>query len=235
MDRVCFVPYTRMKLNKATEAGWPHMDQARVTRRGTLECVQGFVTLNEIGEGEVALTVYEGAHVHHRAFFDDHLSKDPERFAKCASHDWLKFDTKSAGSDRAWYMAQPGVREVRVHAPAGSAVLWDSRLPHHAMPPKDNALRQQRATDRYVIYTCMTPREWATPKVLEKRIKQHETGRATSHWPQDGTAFPYKPRTYGAETALLDPTFDPVSRQLVHLPTRTTDYPLVRRLVGYTE
>jgi hypothetical protein len=164
MDRVCFVPHERLRLNKATQAGWPHLDQSRATRRGTLECVQGFLTLNAIGAGEVALTVYEGAHRYHKRFFDEVVSKDAERAHKCAKDDWLKFDAKGAGADRAWYMAQPGVREVRVHAPAGAVVLWESRLPHHAMPPADNA--QRSTVDRFVIYSCMVPRAWATPGVV---------------------------------------------------------------------
>ncbi len=230
MDRVCFVPYNRLKLNARTAKGWPHMDQSRVTRRGTLECVQGFVTLNPIGAGEVALTVYEGAHVHHAAFFKEHLSRDHDRFTKCAKADWIKFDE---ASDRAWFMAQPGVKEVRVHAPAGSLILWDSRLPHHAMPPADNA--QRSTIDRYVVYVCMTPRAWATEDVLKKRIRSHETGRTTPHWPHDGGVFPLKPRLYSKDVTLLDPTFDPAKLQVAHLPEEVADYALLRRLVGYDE
>jgi ectoine hydroxylase-related dioxygenase (phytanoyl-CoA dioxygenase family) len=231
MDRVCFVPHERLRMNKANQAGWMHMDQARVARRGTLECVQGFVTLNDIGAGEVALQVLEGAHKYHRQFFDEHLAVvDPERLSKCQNADWHKFD-KDEGRDHAWYLAQPGVREVRVHAPAGSMVLWDSRVPHHAMPPKDNAHRSQ--IDRFVIYSCMVPRAWATQENMKKRIKAFETGRATSHWPQDGKAFPKKPRTYGKDTVLLDPNDDPVEKQVALLPTRVSNYALLRRLVGY--
>ena len=230
MDRVCFVPYERLRINKANQAGWPHLDQARATRRGTLECVQGFVTLNDIGPNEVALQVYEGAHKYHKRFFEEVVCKDADRAHKCANDDWCKFDA-AAGTDRAWYMAQPGVKEVRVHAPAGSLILWESRLPHHAMPPADNAQRSR--VDRFVIYSCMVPRAWASDAVLAKRIKSFEAGRATPHWPHEGKAFPHKPRTYGKDTTLLDPNFDPRVRQLPALETRTTNYGLVKRLVGF--
>jgi hypothetical protein len=227
MDRACFVPYTRLKINAKNKMGWLHMDQARLQRRGTLECVQGFVTLNDIGPGEVALTVYEGAHKHHGRFFSEHL--DAERSGKCANADWLKFEE----ADKAWYLAQEGVRETRVHAPAGSLVLWESRLPHHAMPPLEPAARSQ--IDRYVIYTCMVPRAWALPGALEKRIAAFEAGRATSHWPQDSKLFGLKPRVYGGkpEDVLLDPNYDPVKKQVEKLPQTVSDFPLLKKLVGY--
>jgi len=231
MDRVCFVPNDRLKLNKGNEQGWPHLDQAQVNRRGTLECVQGFVTLNDIGEGEVSLQVYEGAHKHHKRFFTERVAKDQKRWEGCYSTDWCKLDAE--GQDRAWYMNQTGVKEVRVHAKAGSLVLWDSRLPHHAMPPKENAKRSK--VDRFVIYSCMVPRRWANSTALEKRMKAHEKGLATPHWPHDGKTFPYKPRTYSKDTPLIDPTFNPVERQLNPLPNKVSNYALVRRLVGYDE
>jgi len=228
MDRACFVPYTRLKINKGNAGGWVHIDQSAASRRGTLECVQGFVTLNDIGPGEVALTVYEGAHKHHSRFFSEHL--DAERSAKCATSNWLKFEE----ADKAWYLAQNGVKETRVHAPAGSLVLWESRLPHHAMPPETQAARSQ--IDRYVIYTCMVPRIWASEEALKKRIAAFEKGRATTHWPQDAKLFALKPRTYGGapDEVLLDPHYDPVTKQVAKLPGAVSDFALVQKLVGYS-
>jgi hypothetical protein len=228
MDRACFVPYTRLKINKANQAGWWHLDQATTARRGTLECVQGFVTLNDIGAGEVALTVLEGAHRHHARFFSEHLSE--ERVAKCKK-DWVKFDPDA--KDKEWYLAQEGVRETRVHAPAGSLVLWESRLPHHAMPPLDPAARSQ--IDRYVIYTCMVPRSWALLRILKKRTEAFESGRATSHWPHDARLFGEKPWVRGAdpEEVLIDPHYDPVTKQVAKLPGAVSDFAMVQKLVGY--
>jgi hypothetical protein len=228
MDRACFVPYTRLKMNKKAALGWWHLDQAVAGRRGTLECVQGFVTLNDIGPGEVALTVLEGAHKHHARFFSEHLAD--ERLGKITK-DWVKFIPTE--KDKEWYLAQEGVRETRVHAPAGSLVLWESRLPHHAMPPENPAARSQ--IDRYVIYTCMVPRSWARLTILKRRIAAFERGRATSHWPQDARLFGEKPWVRGAdpEEVLLDPHFDPVKKQVEKLPQTVSDYLLLKRLVGY--
>jgi ectoine hydroxylase-related dioxygenase (phytanoyl-CoA dioxygenase family) len=229
MDRVCFVPYERLKLNAVTADGWMHMDQSRRHRRGTLECVQGLVTLNDIGAGEVALEVFEGAHRYHKLFFEQCMPLDSEEEKAANKRDWCRLSAEQ----KQWYLQQKGVKQVRVHAKAGSLILWDSRLPHHAMPPRDNSQRSK--VDRSVIYSCMVPRSWATPKILKKRIKAFENGRATSHWPQDGNTFQYKPRTYSSDIELFESDFDPQERQLKFLPTQTTNYPLLRRLVGYEQ
>lgn len=165
MDRVCFVPHNRLNVTKRTENGWIHLDQSSQNRRGRLECVQGFITLNDIGAGEVALEVLAGAHCHHAAFFTHLTSADKKREEASRKTDWLKF----TDSDRVWFEKQSDVKRKRVHARAGSLVLWDSRLPRHAVPPHNSSERS--AIDRYVIYVCMVPRAWATPQALLKRIK----------------------------------------------------------------
>ena len=224
MDRVCFVPSTRLKLNKKTELGWMHVDQSRRGRRGNLECFQGFITLNEIGASEVALEVMKGAHKCHRKFFEERHPLNTETELKTKNSDWFKF----AAEDIAWYEKQPNVERTRVHAKAGSLVLWDSRLPHHAMPPRDNNERSD--VDRYVIYTCFTPRAWANEATLKHRVKAFEGGRATPHWPHDKRMFNFKPRTYGNELPLAD--FD-VAKQLKKLKDESSDYELIKTLAGY--
>lgn len=224
MDRVCFVPSNRLKITKRTEKGWLHLDQSSQNRRGPLHCVQGFITLNNIGAGEVSLEVLAGAHRHHKAFFEHLAATDKTRDEGSEKADWLKF----SDDDLVWYEKQDGVERVRVHAPAGSIVLWDSRLPHHAVPPRDSA--QRSSVDRYVIYVCMVPRAWASPATLLKRICAFEKGRATPHWPHDSRMFPLKPRTYGKELICKD--FD-VTQQVNKTRQAVDDPTLFRRLIGY--
>jgi len=218
MDRVCFVPPSRLH-NKQS---WWHLDQTNTDLRGRFACVQGFVTLEDIGEGEVALEVMEGANPHHGTFFSEHL--DPQRAAKCTTGNWHKFEPK----DTAWYLSRPGVAVKRVHAPAGSLVLWDSRLPHHAGPPADPSKRSQKT--RFVIYTCMMPREEASDKTIAKRLEAYEQGRAMSHWPNAPKLFAKKPRTYGKELPCAD--FD-IPAMVARAQKRVSDWPLMRRLIGY--
>ena len=231
MDRACFVPYEQLKMNAKNAKGWWHIDQARIARRGPLQCVQGLVTLNDMGEGEVCLEVLEGAHRHHAAFFRERIETDAKRQADTRNDDWYKFDADTGG-DLAWYLSQPGVKRVRCYAKAGSLILWESRLPHQAQPPQNNALRSK--IDRYAIYACMIPREWVKDgKVLQKRQKHFESGRATPHWPDSAKPFPAKPRTYG--TPLPFPTYNVLESQVQVLEQRlgADDYARAKRLVGY--
>lgn len=68
-----------------------------------------------------------------------------------------------------------GVKVTRVHAKKGSLILWDSRLPHHAVPPVEgNMLFMERVVGllsvqrsgraRFCIYVCMVPRRLGTEK-----------------------------------------------------------------------
>lgn len=53
-----------------------------------------------------------------------------------------------------WYKCNENVEEIRIKAPKGSLVLWDSRLIHQNSPPQKG---RENARWRYVIYTCMLP------------------------------------------------------------------------------
>jgi hypothetical protein len=234
MDRICFVPYERLKMTARNEFGWPHLDQSREGRRGPLKCVQGLVTFNPIGPGEVALVVYQNSHKHHARFFTERVEHDADRNKTSLKKDFCKLTEQ----DRAWYLAQPGVEEVRVHAPEGSLILWDSRTVHHALPPLDNT--QRSMMDRYVLYSCMVPRAWAKPSAIAKRIQHFENGRSTPHWPHDGLSFPSKPRVYSKEDreTMIDPAFDPKTRQpldafFAAFQENPSECALLRRLIGY--
>ena len=54
-------------------------------------------------------------------------------------------------------------------------ILFDSRTFHcNVKPSGDNY--------RMCTYVSMQPREYATPKELQTRIKLYENGRMTGHW-----------------------------------------------------
>eukprot|EP01128_Nolandella_sp_AFSM9_P011218 TRINITY_DN793_c0_g1_i1.p1 TRINITY_DN793_c0_g1~~TRINITY_DN793_c0_g1_i1.p1 ORF type:complete len:363 (-),score=77.14 TRINITY_DN793_c0_g1_i1:53-1141(-) len=220
MDRVCFVPPTQLLTGKT----WWHLDQSSVKRRGVLACVQGMLILEDIDEGDVALQVMANSHKHHAQFFEEHLSQDEVRFGKCKNMDWHKFNE----GDTDWYLKQKDVEKVRVHGKKGSLILWDSRLPHHAVPPPRD-IRSGRT--RLCIYVCMVPRKLAPEKRILAHKKWFETGRATSHWPQDSKPFARIPRTYGG--ALREfPGFN-LEKQLRDRDEKVSDVKKMRRLVGY--
>ena len=59
----------------------------------------------------------------------------------------------------------------------GDMLLWDSRTAHMVCPPLD------MATERMVVYVCMTPRRFADEETLRLRRHAYANGIATTHWP----------------------------------------------------
>lgn len=163
-------------------ADWIHTDQspAKLGRW----CIQGLITLEDMDAHDGTLAVYKEGHKHHKALFAE----------KNVYHtkDWHKFTDE----ELIWLLEQPGVGEHHVSAPAGSLVLWDSRVPHCAIAP---AKGRPHPRFRYAIYVCMMPRRFANAKMLAKRAKAFQNMRLTNHWPITPKLFPEKPRNYGGE------------------------------------
>ena len=208
MDRVCFVPKT-MLVRKSPS--WWHLDQAKPSKWGGLYCVQGFLALEDIAPGDVALQVLKGAHRYHRKFMQ-HTGEEP------------KIDRyKLKDGDLEWYI-EKGCEIALIYVKKGSFILWDSRIPHQAK----RDLTFEPVHDRYVIYVSMIPRVWVSEKKLAARIKAFETGRATSHWPDEARLFAAKPRFGQTERF----TFD-LEKQLNHRDKKVSDTELMLKLVGY--
>lgn len=188
------------------EVGWLHCDQALKGKDvGKRTCIQSWVTANHVEEGDATLVFLEGSHAHHAAFAEqlgDGASTD----------DWYKLTEE----DMRWYTNEKGCARVHVKCPAGSLVLWDSRTIHSGTEPER---ARKKAKLRCVSYLCYTPRRWATPSIIRKRVKAFQEGRTTTHWPHRPKLFPKTPRTYGAPVpnvgAISQPLMSALGRRLV--------------------
>ena len=219
MDRVCFVPKTMLRRKNKS---WWHLDQAKTEKWGKLECIQGFVTLEDIDPGDVALQVLSGAHDYHAEFM--------KKLGEKHKDDWYKFK----GEDLEWYTSKPKVELKSVFAKKGSVVLWDSRIPHQAQRDLEamaKRIKKDNLNNRYVIYVCMLPRERVKESKLAARIKAFEEGRATSHWPTEAKLFAKMPR-WGAAEAITKYKFNQ-KKQLRHRDEKVTNPDLMRKLAGY--
>lgn len=163
---------------------WLHLDQS--PHRSDFECVQGWVTAEDVGHGDATLTVLEGSHKLHAKFAREHgLEKDKNYKA-----DWLKLSPEQ----EQWYRDQ-GCTQVAIECPKGAMVLWDSRTVHAGRSPVKG-----RATprNRFVAYVCMMPSSKLTDLERNKKQRACLEGRLTSHWPATRVKlFPKYPRTYG--------------------------------------
>lgn len=180
---------------------WYHSDQ-RPTKLGR-HCIQGWVTLEDVGPQDATLRLLAGSHLQH------------QRLKKPVSGDWYRLDDAEKKEMR------QDCEEVFVSCPKGSMVLWDSRTVHCAAAPRPG---REAARWRYVIYTCMHPRRFATEKELSKKRQVFLDGRTSSHWPSPVKMFPKVPRSYGKE---LPPWVNPPAYPLEQLT------PLGKRLAGF--
>jgi len=183
---------------------WLHSDQAPT--RSDFECVQGWVTGENVEAGDATLRVLPGSH--------KLLGQFAAENGVTETADWYKLNEE----ERAWYTAQ-GCEDVRLMVPAGALVLWDSRTIHSGAAPLREAPNPK---PRNVVYVCMQPRHptirgmglgrenrrltkaelTAMRKTLEKRREiltpgGKYYGRMTTHWPRKTMLFGKFPRAYG--------------------------------------
>ena len=152
-----------------------------------LHCVQGFVNLEESTDRDGCLMVLKGSHLHHQALH--------ARFGSKGKGDWYKLTDEEVE----WMKQQDGVTMVKVTAPKGALVLWDSRTIHCNIPPskRDDVEVVDGPRIRHVCYVCMTPRALIKPNQLAKKVGAFNELRTTSHWPHQVKLNSLRPNSYG--------------------------------------
>ena len=191
-DGACIVAPNKQHSGRA----WFHLDQS--PKNGTSrQCVQGFVTINDMNAEDNTLHVLKQSHKHFKEFAKEF---HPET-GSWPSKDWIKLTS----TQKEWFNSR-GCKEVRIDAPAGSLVLWDSRVVHCTAPAK----QKNNPKWRMVVYVCMMPRSRCTEKVILKRKRAYKDQRTTNHWPIRPSLNGLKFQTYGESLNkwALDPRAD---------------------------
>lgn len=159
---------------------WFHTDQSFM--RHEFECVQSWVTAKEVHHGDGTLTYLRGSHMYH-----ENIQK---KFNILDKKDWYKLTPEMVH----YYVNELDCPQECIKCPAGSMVLWDSRLIHCGREPTKGRSMQNM---RCVSYICMTPRSKSTPANLKKKQKAFTELRLTTHWPHKPILFGKYPRLYG--------------------------------------
>jgi hypothetical protein len=175
---------------------WHHSDQSFF--RSDFECVQGFITLLDINEGDATLSVLEGSHKYHKEFKQEYDIKKNEDWYKLKKEEYAFYENK-------------GCIEKRLICPKGSLVLWDSRTIHCGVEPLKTRKRQNY---RSIVYVCYMPRYLSSEKLIEKKRKAFKELRMTTHWPCKSKLFPKNPRTYGNPMPEITPINRPILTEL---------------------
>lgn len=172
--------------DKGTYKGvdWLHMDQAPCNSK--FQCIQSWVTTNNVRPGDGTLRCLLGSHKYHANFVKAYK-------LQYRTNDWYKLTPTQVE----WYVRR--CKDICITCPAGSQVLWDSRTIHsgiQSMPLDKHPCKI--LNPRNVVYVCYQPRpppgplldhviswrkEIFNPKNADKYL------RMTSHWPLKGRLF----------------------------------------------
>lgn len=171
---------------------WYHTDQSPL--RPNFECIQSFITLNDIEPGDATLSFLEGSHQHHKEFSQEFKLND--------ASDWHKLDD----TQKQFYINKKECPPKKIAAPKGSLVLWDSRTMHCGSESIKGRLNPKI---RAVVYLCYHPRSYISNADLNKKLKAHQELRTTNHYPAKPKLFPKVPRTYGKVLPEITPADPP--------------------------
>jgi len=147
-------------------------------------CVQGWVTPIRVSKGDATLAFLRGSHKYHRQF--------SEKYGITEKADWYKLSEEQVST----YVTEYECPLERITCPAGSIVLWDSKLIHCGQQPIKG---RSRPNYRFCFYVCQMPRDRATEAQLRKKRKAFEELRLTTHNPIKVKLFPKNPRLYGGD------------------------------------
>ncbi|AYV78722.1 MAG: 2OG-FeII oxygenase [Edafosvirus sp.] len=127
--------------------------------------VQGVANFENVGDNDGSLFVGESSHLLHRQLFEWN-GNEPKNNWYVLKKDDIEF------------LKKKGTVFIKVNAPAGSLILFDSRCFHSGC----TSVGKDNNTFRYVIYVSQSPASRTTKADLELKKKAVQTGFATSHW-----------------------------------------------------
>jgi len=160
-DGGCFLP---AKEKKNQYKSWIHIDQSRYQR--SFQAVQGVVNFVDNGPEDGGLVLVENS----KDVFEEYMDKYPS--------EGIVWGPSNMGDPM---LATK--RLIKICAPAGHILLFDSRVFHCNVAPSGSTLKQDNLPRfRMAIYVSMQLRINATVKELKKRVELYQKGRLTGHW-----------------------------------------------------
>lgn len=231
MDGMCLWPAPEHTMAAMPSSRWPedrtwlHVDQD--PRASGLHCVQGLVTYDTIdGQWDSTLRVLPGSHHLHRSGrIAEVLKLDSSKPGKVPTT--LDFRMFTEEQLDAIYGAQVWrTQTVRVSAPRGSLVLWDSRCLHSNCAPVRG---RPTPRTRYVVYVCLGPKAWCSDFERRRKRETVEKNKTTKHWPWQSSYFGEEPAHFRPGTTAKQPSrtdlTDPIVRSLCFFDPEDTIYP----------
>ena len=183
--------------NKGWEnKSWFHTDQSYL--RNDFECVQSWVTANDIDDGDATLAIMEGSHKYHQDFRNHFNINDKS--------DWYKLNS----IEEKFYVDKK-CEYNKIKCPKGSLVLWDSRTIHYGTNPTK---KRKNKNLRSIIYLCYNKKDSCCLKDQIKKQDLFNKKRTTNHWPCKPKANSKLPNTFGGKLPTITEINDPILNDL---------------------
>ena len=155
----------------SSDESWIHTDQdiAPVTTdqiyNSEYYSVQGIANFIDASDDDGSLFVAESSHLLHTELFKKN-GKQPKKNWYILKKDDLDF------------LIQNKIKFVKLNAPQGSFILFDSRCFHSGYP----SYGEFNTTWRFVIYISLSPASRAKDSDLEIKKRAIKEGLTTNHW-----------------------------------------------------
>lgn len=181
---------------------WYHVDQSYT--RPKKECFQSWITARDVNPGDYTIGFFAKSHKSFEEFGKKFNVTKKDNFYKLTTQEEMDF-----------YESRH--QQIRIACPAGSLVLWDSRMLHSGLQPLPN---RKKPNFRTVCFLSYLPRHRVPRKIIEKRISFFEKRIATGHWSDSNMKKLYENANF----------FNPLIKKLETEPPETE---MLRSLVGY--
>ncbi len=136
-DGMSFLPPPEIT-NKGWEGkSWYHMDQ-RLSKKD-FDGIQGWITAFDVEEGDATLSFFENSHLYTEEFSTHFPEKNRE-------NDWVLLNNEEV------QFFESRCKENTIKCPAGSLVIWDSRLVHYGKCPSKTRTHPKFRCVNYLSY-----------------------------------------------------------------------------------
>jgi len=150
---------------------WYHVDQKLCIN--TCDGYQSFVTAYDIEEDDATLKFFEGSHLLTEQFTNEFPLAN-------VNSDWYQFNKHELD----WYRSK--CAEQSVICPAGSVIIWDSRLVHYGAKPK--RCRQNKNT-KCTAYLSYSNKKRASEITINKKIDGFQSLLTSNHYAHRASFF----------------------------------------------
>jgi|LauGreSBDMM110SN_4_FD.fasta_scaffold07016_2 ectoine hydroxylase-related dioxygenase (phytanoyl-CoA dioxygenase family) len=156
---------------------WFHLDQT--ITKPYFDGIQSWITGYDVDDGDSTLIFYEGSH--------KLINNFVKQFGIRTKSDWFLLKKEEEN----FFKLNCEMKAIK--CPAGSLVIWDSRLVHCAMGPIKN---RKNRNFRCISYLSYAPKSLCDNETINKKIEGFTNLYTSNHYANRSTFFSTIPNEY---------------------------------------